>query len=120
MIQLVFLLSTFIACVYFLSINDRGTILRTNNSDNFHCSILFSKTFFALFAIPNNSKQSLIQLCRTKSFAFLYSIQHHRLAPPCRTSLFFPKNSPHLLLCPSYLSSLSPRSGEPCHKLSNN
>ena len=37
-----------------------------------------------------------------------------------RTSSFFPKPLPHFLLYPSYLSSLSPRSRGPCHKLSYN
>ena len=44
--------------------------------------------------------------------------QHYRLAPPSRTSSFFPKQSSHILLCPRY--SLSPRSGGPCHNLSDN
>ena len=46
--------------------------------------------------------------------------RHHRFAIPFATSLFFLKKSPHFLLCPSYLSSLSPRSKGPCHKLSDN
>ena len=46
--------------------------------------------------------------------------QNHRLAPPSGLHQFFPKNSPHFLLSPSYLSSLSPRSLGPCHKLSSN
>ena len=45
--------------------------------------------------------------------------QNHRLAISSRTSSSFPNNSSHLLLCP-YLSSLLPRSGRPCHKLSSN
>ena len=40
--------------------------------------------------------------------------------PSSRTLPFFPKLLPQFLLCPSYLSSLSPRSGGPCHKLCNN
>ena len=43
-------------------------------SDNFHCSILFSKKFLTLSAIPNNSIHSLIQLCETKSYALLLKI----------------------------------------------
>ena len=46
--------------------------------------------------------------------------QNHRLVPLSSTSSSFPKKSPHYLLCPSYLSCLSPRSGGPCHKLSIN
>ena len=37
-------------------------------SVNCHCSILFSKKFLTLSAIPNNSMHLLIQLCGTKLY----------------------------------------------------
>ena len=59
---------------------------------------------------------------KSLSLKVLFQVfQNHRLAPPSRTSSFFPKISPHFWLYPSYLSSLKkPTSGGPCHKLSDN
>ena len=72
-IQLVFFLSPFIACVYLSKCQWQRSLftwtsLRSSQldvSNNFHWSILFSKKFVTLFAGRNNSIVTLIKLCRT-------------------------------------------------------
>ena len=96
MSQVVFILSSFIACVYLSkyqqqrhhtpgkqqlqkTVSPKYTSLHINLprsspldlSDNFHCLILFSKKSLTLSAIPNNPIHLLIQLFGPKSYAFL-------------------------------------------------
>ena len=69
-----------------------------------------------------NSKGDTASPCKSLLFIslLLQISQHHKLVESSSTLSFFPKHLPHFLLCPSYLSSVSPRSVASCHKLSNN